>query len=215
VANETVLFTHEQAFADRDTLHAQIRERLPEVVIIEVPAARVSLEEAIRSYLFNSQLASLPGGGMVLILLARRRRCPPSWPGWTNCSPATGRSGSWSSCICAIHAQWRRPGLRAARRAGGSRTGRARSTLPAGRGQGRCIATLIERHWPEQIAPGDIGNPDLWQQCWSARKALLDLLGFGAGTVMTAPAPASPSSAWRGWTISTRCWVLPRFRAAA
>jgi succinylarginine dihydrolase len=93
VANETVLFTHEQAFAD--AIRSMPRSgRLPEVVIMEVPAARVSLEEAIRSYLFNSQLASLPGGGMVLILLARRRRCPPSWPGWTNCSPRTGRSGS-------------------------------------------------------------------------------------------------------------------------
>jgi succinylarginine dihydrolase len=43
------------------------------------------------------------------------------------------------------------------------------------------LTALIERHWPEQIAPGDIGHPDLWQQCWSARKALHDLLGFGAG----------------------------------
>jgi succinylarginine dihydrolase len=43
------------------------------------------------------------------------------------------------------------------------------------------LADLITRHWPEQIAPEDIGNPDLWQQCWSARAALLDLLGFKAG----------------------------------
>jgi succinylarginine dihydrolase len=76
VANETVLFTHEQAFADRDGLYAQIRDRLPEAVIIEVPAARVSLEEAIRSYLFNSQLASLPGGGMVLILPGEAQQVP-------------------------------------------------------------------------------------------------------------------------------------------
>jgi succinylarginine dihydrolase len=103
----------------------------------------------------------------------------------------------------------------AARRAGGSRIATLDQRFLLDEARADALATLIERHWPEQIAPGDIGNPDLWQQCWSARKALLDLLGFGAGPVMTAPAPASPSSAWRGWTISTRCWVLPRFQAAA
>ena len=31
-------------------------------------------------------------------------------------------------------------------------------------------------HWPERIAPEDIGHPDLWRQCRRARAALLDLL---------------------------------------
>src|SRR5690606_17264945 len=46
VANERVLFAHEQAFADRLGTHAAIRERFPEVEIVEVPASEVSLAEA-------------------------------------------------------------------------------------------------------------------------------------------------------------------------
>ncbi|MGZ8328630.1 MAG: N-succinylarginine dihydrolase, partial [Allosphingosinicella sp.] len=62
VANENVLFAHEQAFADRPSFYAALKRRLPEVEIIEVPASAVSLEEAIRSYLFNAQLVTLPAG---------------------------------------------------------------------------------------------------------------------------------------------------------
>ncbi len=64
VANETVLFAHERAFADRDG----VRRRLPEwVELIEVAEEAVPLDDAIASYLFNSQLISLPSGGMLLV----------------------------------------------------------------------------------------------------------------------------------------------------
>ena len=62
VANERVLFTHELAFADPAGTYAAIREKLPEAEIVGVPAAAVSLEDAIRSYLFNAQLLTLPSG---------------------------------------------------------------------------------------------------------------------------------------------------------
>jgi succinylarginine dihydrolase len=60
VANENVLFCHEQAFEDRSSFYAVLRRLLPDVEIIEVPAAAVSLSDAIRSYLFNAQLVTLP-----------------------------------------------------------------------------------------------------------------------------------------------------------
>lgn len=41
VANERTLFAHEQAFADRDGFYADLRRLMPEVEIVEVPAARV------------------------------------------------------------------------------------------------------------------------------------------------------------------------------
>jgi len=68
VANGTVLFTHEEAFEDRDAAHAAIRAAAPFVEIVEAPAGAVSLDDAISSYLFNSQLVSLPGGEMALVL---------------------------------------------------------------------------------------------------------------------------------------------------
>lgn len=68
VANETVLFLHEQSFEDRDKALAAIKEAAPFVQIIEASADEVSLEDAITFYLFNSQLVSLGGGEMALIL---------------------------------------------------------------------------------------------------------------------------------------------------
>ncbi len=68
VANGTALFLHEQSFEDRAGAVSAIRKAAPFVEIVEAPASQVSLEDAITSYLFNSQLLSLPGGEMALIL---------------------------------------------------------------------------------------------------------------------------------------------------
>lgn len=68
VANENVLFTHELAFADPEGTYDAIREKLPEAEIIVVPDSAVSLAEAIRSYLFNAQLLTLPSGEMALVV---------------------------------------------------------------------------------------------------------------------------------------------------
>lgn len=68
VANGTVLFLHEQSFEDRDGAIAAIKAAAPFVEVVEAPRAAVSLEDAIGSYLFNSQLLSLPGGEMALVL---------------------------------------------------------------------------------------------------------------------------------------------------
>lgn len=70
VANEHVLFTHEQAFENPQASYNAIKAKMPDAEIIIVPKDRVSLEDAINSYLFNAQLVSLPekGAGMALIL---------------------------------------------------------------------------------------------------------------------------------------------------
>lgn len=78
VANGQVLFAHEQAFADREGTLAALRAAFPELILIEAPAAEVPLADAVRSYLFNSQLVSLPSrpGEMALILPAETQETP-------------------------------------------------------------------------------------------------------------------------------------------
>lgn len=80
VANENVLFCHEQAFADRAGFFAELQSRMPDAAIVEVPADRVSLEEAIKTYLFNAQLVTLPEGGMALILPTESQASETVWP---------------------------------------------------------------------------------------------------------------------------------------
>ncbi|WP_022684178.1 N-succinylarginine dihydrolase [Sphingobium bisphenolivorans] len=79
VANERLLFTHEQAFANKERFYDELRATLPCVEIIEVPASAVSLADAIRSYLFNAQLVSLPAGGMALVLPMEARETTAVW----------------------------------------------------------------------------------------------------------------------------------------
>ncbi len=65
VANEGVLFSHEAAFADPAKLAAELEQI--GVQLVEVTEAEVPLADAISSYLFNSQLVTLPNGSMALI----------------------------------------------------------------------------------------------------------------------------------------------------
>ncbi|HEE1072830.1 TPA: N-succinylarginine dihydrolase [Klebsiella pneumoniae] len=68
VSNRQVLFCHEQAFADQTTLLQQLAQRVPGFTPLVVPASRVSVAEAVATYLFNSQLLSREDGSMALIL---------------------------------------------------------------------------------------------------------------------------------------------------
>ena len=64
VANGSTLFYHQRAFAE------SIAEPLGSVDglrLVEVPAETVSLADAVSSYLFNSQLVTLPDGSVALI----------------------------------------------------------------------------------------------------------------------------------------------------
>jgi succinylarginine dihydrolase len=68
VSNRQVLFCHQQAFVDQAALLSQLAARVPGFTPIEVPASRVSVEDAVTTYLFNSQLLSKADGSMMLVL---------------------------------------------------------------------------------------------------------------------------------------------------
>ena len=72
VTNGNTLLYHEEAYEEKERAFDTIRQKAEgmgfDPHFLEAPAAEVPLEDAIRSYLFNSQLVSLPQGGMALIL---------------------------------------------------------------------------------------------------------------------------------------------------
>ncbi|RFB05802.1 N-succinylarginine dihydrolase [Parvularcula marina] len=72
VANANVLLYHEKAFESPESDFDRIRRRGDDLgfepIFVEVSEAEVPLSDAIRSYLFNSQLITLPDGRMALIL---------------------------------------------------------------------------------------------------------------------------------------------------
>jgi succinylarginine dihydrolase len=68
VGNGNMLLCHELAFEDRFATLAGLRNVVGDsLVVAEVSANEVSLEDAVKSYLFNSQLLTLPDGSMALV----------------------------------------------------------------------------------------------------------------------------------------------------
>jgi succinylarginine dihydrolase len=68
VGNGNVLFLHESAFVDTPTVLAELRRRLGEGFFpFVVTSAELTVREAVETYLFNSQLVTLPDGTMCLV----------------------------------------------------------------------------------------------------------------------------------------------------
>ncbi|MEB4673868.1 N-succinylarginine dihydrolase [Enterobacteriaceae bacterium G50] len=79
VSNRQVLFCHEQAFVNQPALMAELARRIPGFAPIEVPTSRVTVADAVATYLFNSQLLSKPDGSMLLVLPAECETNPRVW----------------------------------------------------------------------------------------------------------------------------------------
>jgi len=176
VANERVLFTHESAFEDREGAHAQIRAAFPAVEIVEVPAAAVSLPDAIKSYLFNAQLVSLPdGGGMGLVLPTEAQATPAVW--------------NWLEAHVAGNGPIRRllpvDVRQSMANGGGPACLRLRVVADPATVDPRFLADpakldriseVVAKHWPEAIAAADLASARLTADVRGARAALLEAL---------------------------------------
>ena len=179
VANEHVLFAHERAFADKDAFYGDLKRLLPETEIVEVPASVVSLADAIKSYLFNAQLVTLPEGGMALILPGEAKDTPAVWS-WLEAMVA-GNGPIRRLCVVDVRQSMANGGGPACLRL---RVVADPATVDprflVDEAQLDRISALIEAWWPEAIAPADLADPALWGKVAAARSALLSTLDLGA-----------------------------------
>ncbi|KTD17016.1 N-succinylarginine dihydrolase [Legionella jordanis] len=78
VANETVLLIHEEAWCEQKHILAELKAKLEfPLNLLEIRSQELSVAEAVNTYLFNSQLVSLPNSrGMVLIAPAECEQNP-------------------------------------------------------------------------------------------------------------------------------------------
>lgn len=79
VSNRQVLFCHEQAFAHQEKLLATLHERVRGFTPVQVPTEAVSVQDAVETYLFNSQLLSRDDGSMMLVLPQESRDHKGVW----------------------------------------------------------------------------------------------------------------------------------------
>ena len=175
VANERVLFTHELAFADPAGTYAAIRERLPEAEIVVVPAAEVSLADAIQSYLFNAQLLTLPSGEMALVVPTEAADHP-------RVGPYLERMIAGNGPIRAVLPVDVRQSMA---NGGGPACLRLRVVCDPqtvdprfllNEEKANRIEEIVRREWPESIAPEQVGSALLAERVIAARLLLLDAL---------------------------------------
>lgn len=175
VANERVLFAHEEAFADRDSAYQAIRAAFPALEVVEVLSSAVSLAEAIKTYLFNAQLLTLPSGEMALVV---PDECQESASVWAWCEGMLASNGPIRQVIPVDVRQSMANG-------GGPACLRLRVVAdPAtvdprfmlSEAKAEQLEKVIGEWWPEQIDPSDIGLPELAKTVRTARGKLLESL---------------------------------------
>ena len=175
VANGPVLFTHAEAFADQQAAYAAIRAAFPALEVVEVPASAVSLAEAIRTYLFNAQLLTLPDGSMALIVPEECRESAAVW--------------SWVETMLAANGPIRQvipvDVRQSMANGGGPACLRLRVVCDPATVDPRfllddakadAIEQVIATYWPEQIDPADLGSESLARTVQAARARLLEIL---------------------------------------
>ena len=175
VANSRVLFTHAEAFADQAAAYEAIRRAFPPLEVVEVPADAVSLDDAIRSYLFNAQLVTLPTGESALVVPTECRE--------------NANVARYLDTLVAGNGPIRRveyvdvrqsmangggPACLRLRVVADPATVDPRFLLDAAKAD--AIEQAIAAHWPEQIDPADLGRSSLVEQVISARSRLLEVL---------------------------------------
>ena len=191
VSNESVLLVHEQAYAggqadiDRiaDTYRALQDEPLTVIVVRD---SDLSVEEAVKTYFFNSQIITREGGRMAIIAPTE---------------VATLYGGKASKLMQSIVADKGNPieemhfvDLRQSMSNGGGpaclrlRLPMARGRIEAIRNHVNVLATdkllehvetIVRTHYPEELNASDLTNPELYYRC---RTVLMEM-----GALMNLP----------------------------
>jgi len=182
VANGTALFLHEQSFEDRDGAYAAIRKAAPFVEIIEAPRGAVSLADAIGSYLFNSQLLSLPGGEMALVLPKESeenarvkafidemlsRNNPINRALYLDVRESM-RNGGGPAC------------LRLRVVLSGAELAATNPNFILDDARADALEAWARKHYRDRLAPDDLKDPSFMEEALSSLDALTTLLGMGA-----------------------------------
>lgn len=186
VSNQQVLFHHQQAFLNQSQALAEIREKMAVIgqdfVAIEVPEQRVSVQDAVSTYLFNSQILTRPDGAMTLVVPEESRQNASVWAYLTDLL-------QMGTPIDQIKVFDLRESMR---NGGGPACLRLRVALndaelaavnPNIMMNDALFSTLnqwVERHYRDRLAQDDLADPQLLIESRMALDELTQILGLGS-----------------------------------
>ncbi len=189
VGNENVFLCHERAFVNTRAVLADLRRRYAalhrdrELTVIVVPENRVPLADAVRSYLFNSQLVTLARGSMALIAPSQCAETP-SVAAFLSDLIARGRTP-----LRAIHHLDLRQSMR---NGGGPACLRLRVVLTPAEQAAlppsvllndttyAALTVWVNKHYRDRLALADLADPQLLAETRLALDELTAFLGLGS-----------------------------------
>jgi succinylarginine dihydrolase len=185
VGNGNLLLYHEHAFVDGPAVIAALRSRLGEtpLVAVMVQDAELNLADAVSSYLFNSQIVTVPDGDMALI-------APVECAEHAAARACIDRLlEDDSNPLRQVHFPDVRESMR---NGGGPACLRQRVVLDdaqaremnAGVRYGpelhHRLTDWVQRHYRDRLAPADLGDPQLLDECRRALDELSGILDLGS-----------------------------------
>lgn len=186
VGNGEVLFYHEDAFLDTERVLAELKDKLARrggnFKAICVPRAQVTVEDAVRSYLFNSQLLSRDDGSMLLVV---PEECRNNERVWAYLSALTAQGGAIGEVRVFDLKQSMQNG-------GGPACLRLRVALnetelaavnPGVIMTAPLYDTLtqwVDRHYRDRLVESDLADPQLLVECRTALDELTRILKLGS-----------------------------------
>ncbi|WP_426455469.1 N-succinylarginine dihydrolase [Acinetobacter sp. KB005] len=186
VSNQQVLFHHQHAFLNQDQAFAEIRQKMASIgedfISIEVPENRVTVDDAVATYLFNSQILTRPDGGMTIVVPEESRQNKAVW-GYLNDMVQMGTP------IDAIQVYDLRESMR---NGGGPACLRLRVALnetelnavnPKVLMNDQLFGTLnqwVDKHYRDRLAQEDLADPHLLMESRMALDELTKILGLGS-----------------------------------
>lgn len=184
VAHEHVLFHHEDAFADKAALYAEIRRKAEFApVFVETPRARVGLDDAVSSYLFNSQLLRLPGASSLTLIAPTEVRENNRTAAFVQELIAAPDAPIGAVEYVEVRESMRNGGGPACLRLRIAMTDAERAAAEAGFFLSDALAEALEawvrKHYREELAPGDLGDPALAYEMQTALDELTRVLPLG------------------------------------
>ncbi|AOY89999.1 N-succinylarginine dihydrolase [Marinobacter salinus] len=183
VGNGSTLFYHDMAFLDEEKVLADIRSRLTgaELEAVRVSADEVPLEDAVASYLFNSQLLNTPDG----MLLAVPGECREV----ASVSRYLDELVKAGGPITAVEVFDVKQSMR---NGGGPACLRLRVVLDDDELKAMHrgvlltdplydrLTTWVEAHYRDQLSQEDLGDPMLLEEVRKALDELTGILGLGS-----------------------------------
>ena len=181
VGSDTVLFCHERAYVAQDALFTALAERLGATFTpIVVPESEVSLERAVSTYLFNSQLLTRADGSLLLVAPAE---CRDDAAVRALLDRLTSGSGPIREVLTFdLRQSMQNGGGPACLRLRVALTAEERAAIGARIWLDEALCTAlnawVERHYRDRLAPADLADPALLDESRRALDELSQLLGL-------------------------------------